>query len=93
MHAIALGLGSDDGMNGVNQRADGGEFELQILGTDKPQEALHHFVEPPHLRRDDCDVIVDGGRLARRRCELLLQQLEVNDGRIQRVLDFVCNAG
>ena len=70
----------------------GHHFEPEILRPDEPQEALHDFVEPVHLRGDHGDVIGRRRIVAVRR-EMLFEQLEMDHGRIQRVFQLVRDAG
>ena len=79
------------GMMALTMRRHRRRLQLQILGADEPQESLHDFVEPADLRRDDREVLHRERQIGG--AELLLEQLEVDDRRVQRVLHFVRDAG
>ena len=51
--ASALSTGISSSTSGANRH----RLQLQIFGPRELQEALHDFVEPPDLRRDDRDVL------------------------------------
>ena len=72
-----------------NERRDRDRAELRFVGPHELQEALDALVEPADFLLDDLDVL--RRRLPRR--QLLLQQLEMNGHRIQRVLHLVRDAG
>ena len=68
--------------------------ELELLGPDELEKALHHLVQPPHLRADDRDVFEQRRSIVRLLVgEQLLEQLEPNHRRMQRVLDLVRQPG
>ena len=81
-------------------------LQLQLFGPRELEEADDHLVEPPDLVGDDVHVLrqIDGGRGpgagaratgagSRTAAELLLQQLEVDRHRVERVLHLVRDAG
>ena len=101
----ASGADIDDDV--ADERRELHRLQLQLVGPRELQEAVDDLVEAPDLARDDVrracvrsSVAPDrqpvppgtviGSRTA---AELLLQQLEVNRHRVQRVLHFVRHAG
>ena len=85
--AVRLGLHRIE--HARHERRNRHGAELRFVGAHEFQEALDALVKAANLLLDDLDVL--RGRLPRR--QLLLQQLEMNRHRIERVLHLVRDAG